>query len=258
LVTRIVQHPDVDVNHFYSTATALYKACENHDLAIVEALLDVGADPQKSPPRCDSESSFDEPEDSGRYGFVRADSMHPGMTPLFGFGLGDAGVTSYSADVTPINAIFRRLVAAGADINHRSFSGETALHYAARGSLVTARLLLDAGVSPDAVDGSGCTPLHVCIKPAMVSLLVEHGKATVDMATWKGHTALGKTLEGNTGPWSAKAERLLELGADPNLVSGTGRNVAGSGALNIVLDRHVSGLRTVRYSFHVFEARVGN
>ncbi|KAL2203308.1 ankyrin [Sarocladium strictum] len=228
LIRRIAQHPGVDVNYIYSTATALYRACTNNDLASVEALLGAGADPQQSRPPYDGESEDVEPEAIGRFRYSGCfDDVLPGVTPLFG-----AEASAGQATIVPI---FRQLIKAGADVHHRSLGGRTALHYAAGGSVAAAKLLLDAGVSPDVVDNNGSTPLHDSRRPAMVSLLVEYGKATMDMATWKDQTPLSKALEIDI--WPGKAERLLELGADPRLVTGLGLGVAGTGALNIVLDR---------------------
>jgi len=81
----------------------------------------------------------------------------------------DVNAVSRNADANaPLHAaaaggadtrLIRRLVEAGARVNHRQSGGFTALHeVAAIGNAEVARLLLDAGAAPDARNTEGRTP----------------------------------------------------------------------------------------------------
>jgi len=73
--------------------------------------------------------------------------------------------------------VMRRLVEAGARVNHRQSGGYTALHeVAAIGNVDVARLLLDAGAAPDARNTEGRTP--------------------GELARSAGHAALADALDG--------------------------------------------------------------
>jgi ankyrin repeat protein len=77
------------------------------------------------------------------------------------------------ADIT----VMRRLIAAGASLDHRQSAGYTALHeVAAIGNAEVVRLLLDAGADPDARNREGRTP--------------------ADLARDAGHAALADVLDG--------------------------------------------------------------
>jgi ankyrin repeat protein len=59
-------------------------------------------------------------------------------------------------------AVMRRLIVAGAGVDHRQSGGFTALHeVAAIGSADVARVLLDAGPQPDAPNADGQTPAEL-------------------------------------------------------------------------------------------------
>jgi len=74
------------------------------------------------------------------------------------------------------SAVMRRLVEAGARVNHRQSGGFTALHeIAAIGNADVARLLLDSGAQPDARNSEGQTP--------------------GDLARAAGHVALADVLD---------------------------------------------------------------
>jgi len=99
----------------------------------------------------------------------------------------DVNVVSRNADANaPLHAaaaggadttVVRRLVAAGARVNHRQSGGYTALHeVAAIGNADVARLLLDAGAEADARNTEGRTP--------------------GDLARAAGHAALADALDG--------------------------------------------------------------
>jgi ankyrin repeat protein len=74
-------------------------------------------------------------------------------------------------------SLMRRLVAAGARVDHRQSGGYTALHeVAAVGNADVARVLLDAGAEPDARNSEGRTP--------------------AELAREAGHAALAEVLDG--------------------------------------------------------------
>jgi hypothetical protein len=86
---------------------------------------------------------------------------------------------------TPSTGI-AKLIAAGADVNHRNKLQSSPLHIAAdSGDIEVSELLLCAGAEVDARDNSDKTPLHVAISKQhemVVKLLLDH-KARVDART---------------------------------------------------------------------------
>jgi uncharacterized protein len=91
---------------------------------------------------------------------------------------GDANAPLHAAAAGGADvALMRRLVKAGARVNHRQSGGYTALHEgAAVGNIDVVRMLLDAGAQPDARNGEGRTP--------------------AELARESGHVALADELEG--------------------------------------------------------------
>ena len=89
-----------------------------------------------------------------------------GWTPLHAAAAGGADV-----------GVMRRLLAAGARVDHRQSAGYTALHeVAAIGNADVVRLLLEAGAESDARNGEGRTP--------------------AELARAAGHAALADVLDG--------------------------------------------------------------
>lgn len=106
---------------------------------------------------------------------------HFGRTPLF------------TALMVFDEEILRLLLTAGAKVNHRDRSGQSALWYALRHPLVL-RMLIEAGANVNSRDFAKNTALmsamRDCIVPAeSVRLLLEAG-ANVNLRNEKGETAL--------------------------------------------------------------------
>ncbi|MHC4153820.1 MAG: ankyrin repeat domain-containing protein [Planctomycetota bacterium] len=115
------------------------------------------------------------------------------------------------------------LIDAGADVNARSDSNWTPLHFAVfAGNTQVAKVLIGNGAHVDPRDGTGLTPLHMAVVEAvfsgssgMVNLLLESG-AGPNVRDNLGETAadivkdLMVSKELNS-PQRARCERILEL-----------------------------------------------
>ena len=143
------------------------------------------------------------------------------------------------------------LVARGADVSARNRRGAEPLHYAADGSPSAGYqsrgaqrevigCLIEAGARPDAMDKSGVAPLHRAVRSRCsdaVSALIAHG-ADPRLMNKSGssplHLAVQNTGKSNSGSDAAKTEQrriialLLEHGANPTDVDGTGKTVAAA------------------------------
>jgi len=99
----------------------------------------------------------------------------------------------------------------------RRFSWPTPLHGAAwSGSVMSVKLLLEAGAKPDAIDGDGGTPLHVAasspLNDDVIRLLLDLG-LDPNAQDFAGETPLHEAVRsGDPG----NVEILLEAGADPH------------------------------------------
>lgn len=108
------------------------------------------------------------------------------------------------------------LIEAGADVNARDNSGETALMQAVRGeNLDTMKLLINHGADVNAQDNQGETALMKCVSigEEEIKLLIEAG-ADVNIKDNEGKTALIHAAI--RGP-SFIVQLLLENGADINI-----------------------------------------
>jgi ankyrin repeat protein len=128
-----------------------------------------------------------------------------GETPLF------AGV-KYSGAST-----IETLVKAGASINTRDKLGNSALHAAVRWNNEEAALaLINGGIDIDAHALNGKTPLHDAVRLGITSLealLIERGGADIEIRDAEGNTPF---MEAVIAGYSPAAERLVDMGADPN------------------------------------------
>ncbi|MCY4573726.1 MAG: ankyrin repeat domain-containing protein [Gemmatimonadetes bacterium] len=123
-----------------------------------------------------------------------------------------------------VAALATALIEAGAEVNGRDYHGRTPLHAAAgRDSEALASALLEGGAAVDARDTLGNTPLHAAAgrrgdANAVVALLARAG-ADLDARNNLGATPLHLAVESGN---RAAAARLLALGADPAVRSGSG------------------------------------
>lgn len=128
---------------------------------------------------------------------------------------GGRSALHYAAFQTATAEPTRLLLAAGLDPNATAADGLTPLHFAAHnGSAEITRLLLEAGAEANRIDGDGLRPLHYAAPSggaALVRVLLEHG-ADPNFTDRDGRTALHIAARQN--PLSAVAELLLNAGAD--------------------------------------------
>ena len=138
-------------------AGALFAAITANDEALVQSLLDDGADVNEQ------------------------EKMQPGLTPL------------HWAVVKKAPAIADLLLSRGADIELRDRYGATPLHWAARRAYAASvALLLRRGASVHARTNDGNTPLHWAASDghtAIAELLIE-AAAPIDATNSYGHTPL--------------------------------------------------------------------
>jgi ankyrin repeat protein len=140
--------------------------------------------------------------------------------------------------------VARLLIDHGADCGARNRRGAEPLHYAAdanrshpRAQAEVITYLTSIGADPDAVDGSGVTPLHRAVRTrsmAAVRALVEAG-ANPRKANKSGstplHLAVQNTGRGGSGSPEAREQQsaiisfLLERGARPTDRDGHGKQV---------------------------------
>ena len=147
------------------TARALHEAALDDDPAVLQALLDAGADPNAK---------------------VDGDDL----TPLH-----------YAAAFNQNLAVSQALLDAGADVNAKTYLDVTPLHGAAQHNENPAVLqaLLDAGADPDAKGRFGGSPLHWAARhnqnPAVIQALLDAG-ADPDAKNADGETPLDIAEEG--------------------------------------------------------------
>ena len=131
---------------------------------------------------------------------------------------GDSGgrtALHYAAIQTATAEPVRLLLGAGLDPNATSTDGTTPLHFAANnGSAEASQLLLEAGADANPINEVGMSPLHYAAPEggaALIRVLLEHG-ADPNIRDAEGRTALHIAARQN--PLSAVAELLLDAGAD--------------------------------------------
>lgn len=120
----------------------------------------------------------------------------------------DAALSHDDVDVVAV------LISTGIDPNQRQFGDRTPLMMIR--SAAAARLLLDAGASPNAKDEDGLTPLGWAaqLAPEVTELLLKGGSRVNESTSKDGETPLWfAACEGNVGV----VQMLLDHGADPNL-----------------------------------------
>ena len=209
------------VNEF--GASALYAAAAYSDPAVTVKLLKAGADPNAG--LLSGETPLMEAAHNGYADVVRvlleagadpsAKEKNGGQTALMWT------IAERHADITA------ELVRHKADVNAKSKTGHTALMFAARGDLESARILLNAGAEPNvAIPDWGGTALIIAStmgQAEVVETLLNKG-ADPMIRDNNGFTALHSAVRdsdyGEDGAQRARAvatvKVLLAHGADPN------------------------------------------
>ncbi|UKZ66250.1 uncharacterized protein TrAtP1_007424 [Trichoderma atroviride] len=188
VVSRLLQHPGVDVNAVVEGKTALYIACRELHTAVVAILLQAGALPS---------IHYTAGSDGALHRTYEEDNSTElnCLYALCGHTHVIYGVKDYKEQQ---RAIFTLLREAGVDISFRNRIGETLLHIAT-GSPVLVRLLLEAGADANAVNQFGQTPLHIMSNHRNSSLdsmvlLIEEGHANINAVQTDGATPLHSLL----------------------------------------------------------------
>ena len=215
-IVRRLAEAGADVNAVDDRGySALHCAAFRGNVAVVEALVDLGAE----------------------VGVTIIMDAH-GRTPIHEAANGDvvrllagrgASVQGKERNLSPLQIacfggrvdVVRALIELGADIHHRSIGAETAFHVAVRHDNVEmveqqavemTRLLLAAGADPKAANVHGCMPLHVASHAACVDLLLDTG-AVLEARDIGGRTPI--CVAATTSPLKAEAVlRMADRGAD--------------------------------------------
>ncbi|KAH7011276.1 putative ankyrin repeat protein [Ilyonectria destructans] len=231
LVARILQHPGVDVNATVRGDTPLYHACDVGDVATVTALLQAGADPNILSVGAGNSFPDIDMDDGDMEALFQGYEANPQpqlncLHRLCGVGCGLHN--QRFAEASDLQTMFSLLVQAGVDVNQRTSSGQTALHFAVE-SPVLVKLLLDAGADANAIDCHGSAPLHKVKSMDSMVLLIENGHANIDLAQANGLTPLLCLLPDGR---SATILKLLEYGPNCNVLDDK-----GNGVLHISLEK---------------------
>ncbi|KAF1730286.1 Ankyrin repeat-containing protein C6C3.08 [Beauveria bassiana] len=139
-----------------------------------------------------------------------------------------------AASVPESDDVIRVLLKAGADINKRNNSGQTALHFvASKMSLDTAKLLLEHKASTRVKDRRGQYPLHraAAIGSVPMCLLLLKKLSPTNPQDVEGYTPLHHAIAEGHGD---TAVALLKEGADATI-----KNVEGELALDLAPDKEV-------------------
>lgn len=247
LVSRILQHPGVDINAKVRGDTALFCACKARDNPTIEVLLCGGANPNIicSYSRDEFASMVGLRLLKNRIGEPRGYTALHALCGLYPFTRGSVNPESLEL-----------LLKAGADVNAKNEAGYTALQYAFNNNLKIVKELLEAGASGISIhtDGSSDSDLLSQIMGTgavdVNERLQDSGKSPLHCRLEGGHneSALNFLIykpdikitdsDGN-GPlhvamrnWSTKGDvidALLSAGADPNL-----RNKNGDTPLHVM------------------------
>ena len=197
-------------------STPLHEATYRQDAAVVERLIQQGADPNRRNAAGITVLSLAATaghapivEKLLRAGADPNATVRSGETPLM-----------LASRAGSIDAI-RLLVAAKADVNaHETFNAQTALMWAAaEGHATAAQALIDAGADVNARTNRGSTPLLFAVRRGSretVRALLSAG-ADVKAARTDNGTAL---LVAIVNGYEDIVDLLLERGADPNIEGG--------------------------------------
>lgn len=229
---------EVNTKRLPSGATLLIDAAEKGDVALVDKLLQAGADPNgrgysinavpltrtqsaavvKS--LVEGEADVNVADATGTTPLSRAlsTSNKEGVEMLLKAG---ASVTPAEPADSPLLVVrdvatANRLVELGADVNKASARGVTPLmRSVSRNDEALVRFYLEQGADVKALDAEGNTALHGARSAAMVKLLCEAG-ADVSAVNAKGETALFDILH-----TPATVQALVAAGVPLNVISNT-------------------------------------
>jgi ankyrin repeat protein len=248
LVSRILQHPGVDVNAKVRGDTALFHACKESDQNTIEVLLRAGADPNII-----CSYAGDEFAGIGSVRWLGDNKTRPrGYTAIHALcGLGRFPHGSVIAGCLDL------LLKAGANVNVESEAGYTALGYAFNNNLKIVKELLEAGGGGISIhtDGSsddellpqimgtgvvninerlqdsGKTPLHCRIEGRRTESVPNflRYKPDINIADSDGNGPLHMAVR-NRKMTGDVVDALLSAGAEPNL-----RNKNGDTPLHVTI-----------------------
>lgn len=220
---EIAAGTDIEAVHPDQRFTPLMAASRHGNLKAMEALLEAGADPNRS-----SAPGLGVPLHWAADGQV--------VALLFDYGAAvDARIESTGS--TPLHRAagdsrldaMHALIRRGAEIDARSReSGNTPLFLAARnGQPAAAQILIEAGAGTNSVNSTDVTPLHVAAKhntPEMVELLLEAGAdpAVRSEGGWyAAEMAMSNNPKVGNHPVMARlVDPLLDIPALPGEASG--------------------------------------
>ena len=202
----------------------LHHAAASHGVPVVELLLEHGADIHAVSNAGETPLLY---AIGGRGG---ADDNDPELETLLNAGADINWKMEYGQSALHVAAAFGKpnalatLLEHGPDLEPVDHRGLTALHYAAAYNATTepARLLLEAGLDPNASSDAGVTPLHFAAiyGSAEVSRMLLDAGADVNPID---ADAMSPLLYAASAGGAALIRVLLEYGADPNIVNPDGR-----------------------------------
>ncbi|MCY3885401.1 MAG: ankyrin repeat domain-containing protein [Gammaproteobacteria bacterium] len=227
LVVRIVaERPDiVDARNSHGH-TALSEAVKIGNLALVQQLVDAGADPKQY--------------NHGGSSLIDA-AAHCGSSEIAEF-LRERGcvVTPFhEAALGYCEAIGQRIKDQPSVVNQKSPRSASLLHHAAHGNhLSVCELLVSSGASVEAFDHHGHTPLCYAVERNSVDcarVLIREGANIDQPAGYFGGTVLHRAIMLRLVDMSIL---LLESGSDPNLQDFSGKSAlhtsVASGKIDVV------------------------
>ena len=191
-----------------SGSTALMHAAYAGTVAIMETLLDAGAD-VKSINRRGATALHWAIADPAKIKLLLLKGVPVDAKTV------DGRTALYAASSLPTGApVVRLLLEVGAETDARTITETTPLFAAVTASAESVQLLLDKGADPNAVSKTGATPLMAVRSTDVVKLLVSRG-ASVTARSKRGETALADAAARGD---IAAVRLLLDQGADVNAV----------------------------------------